>query len=70
MNRSISLLWIEAGKILAANPEVPVSCPECKGSSLQVIDRRNVASPSIVEREMRCASCGAHNYLRLVRPLE
>ena len=69
MTQRATLLWIEAGRLLAENPAALVRCPACDREFLQIQDRRSVENPSVVEREMRCSSCGAHNYLRLVRPV-
>jgi hypothetical protein len=65
-----TLLWIEAGKLLAEDPAALISCPVCANENLRVTDHRSTETPSVVEREMRCLSCGARNYLRLVRPLD
>ncbi len=70
MNRNVTLLWIEAGKLLAENPTASVPCPVCAQDNLVVKDSRSVENPSVIERELSCPSCGARNYLRLVRPLE
>lgn len=70
MTRNITLLWIEAGKLLADNPAALVSCPVCTNDILHVTDHRSAETPDVVEREMHCPSCGARNFLRLVRPLD
>jgi C4-type Zn-finger protein len=70
MMRNVTLLWIEAGKLLADNPAALVSCPVCAKDHLHVKDSRSAENPNVVEREMSCSSCGARNYLRLVRPLD
>jgi DNA-directed RNA polymerase subunit RPC12/RpoP len=66
MKKNITLLWIEAGKLLAENPTASVYCPVCEKDYLRAKDIR---SGDVVEREIRCPSCGAYNYLRMVRPL-
>ena len=38
MTRNITLLWIEAGKLLADNPAALVSCPVCTNDILHVTD--------------------------------
>ena len=69
MTRNTTLLWIEAGKLIAENPAALVACPVCGSSNLSVTDhRRAVASPEL-ERELCCPSCGARNFLRLIRPI-
>lgn len=60
-----SYKWIEAGKLLATDPTVNVTCPECGLSKLSVKDIINENSPQEVERWIFCASCGAKNSLRL-----
>lgn len=70
MNRNITLLWIEVGKLLAENPDSLLLCPICAQDDLLVKDSHCSENPSVIEREMSCPSCGARNYLRLVRLLE
>jgi hypothetical protein len=62
--------WIEAGKILAVNPVILVSCPECGKGNLSIHDCRSKGDPSVVERTMTCQICGASNAMRLVRPVD
>jgi len=66
MTKNVTLSWIEAGKLLAENPAALVYCPVCEKDYLSIKDIRN---GDVVEREIKCPSCGAHNYLRMVRPL-
>ena len=54
-------LWIEAGKILASDPEAVVKCPDCGVTELRVFD--TPADTTHVERHIRCARCGAYNAL-------
>jgi Zn finger protein HypA/HybF involved in hydrogenase expression len=70
MNRNITLLWIEAGKLLAQNPNASIICPVCERNSLNVKDSRSVENPAVIERELACPTCGSRNYLRLVRPVD
>lgn len=70
MKKNITLLWIEAGKLLSDDPVALISCPVCANENLQVTDRRSAETSNVVEREMYCPSCGARNFLRLLRPLE
>jgi DNA-directed RNA polymerase subunit M/transcription elongation factor TFIIS len=62
--------WVEAGKLLAEDPNARVLCPKCDDSTLEVEDVRNPNAPEELERIMRCAKCGAMNALRLRRPAE
>lgn len=61
--------WIEAGKILAEDPQIKVLCPECGQYDLQVIDIRSELDQVIVERKMSCPFCYSKNYIRLRRPI-
>ena len=70
MTRNVTLLWIEAGKLLADNPAKLVYCPVCTNENLHVTDHRSAENPDLVEREIHCPSCWARNFLRLVRPLD
>lgn len=70
MRKNVTLLWVEAGKLLADNPATLVPCPVCANENLHVTDHRTSEAPNVVEREMHCPSCGSKNFLRLVRPLE
>lgn len=70
MTRDVTCRWIEAGKLLADNPGVLVACPECGNANLCVVDHRSQDAPAVVERELRCPSCGARNFLRLLRPID
>lgn len=57
--------WIEAGKLLATDPTVNITCPECGLNELSVKDNINENNPQEVERLIFCTSCGAKNFLRL-----
>lgn len=70
MTRNITLLWIDAGKLLTEDPATLVLCPVCEKENLHVIDHRSAETPSVIERQMLCSSCGAQNFLRLVRPID
>ncbi len=59
--------WIEAGKLIADNPEVKVLCPQCEQNNLEVQDVRNEYNSLELERIMYCSNCGARNILRLKR---
>lgn len=59
--------WIEAGKIIAQNPNAKVLCPECGKNNLEVQDIRNENNSSELERIMECPVCKARNILRLRR---
>lgn len=68
MNTTVTQRWIAAGKLIAADPNAKVSCPVCGEDYLSVEDVRSKEDTSVIERTMRCQSCGAVNSLRLVRP--
>lgn len=59
--------WIEAGKLIAENPDIKVLCPECEQNNLEVQDIRNEHKYSELERIMYCPNCKARNVLRLKR---
>ena len=58
--------WIEAGKILAADPDANVVCPRCGAAHLEVQDAP--AGPAKIERHLICPSCGAYNAILMKRP--
>lgn len=58
--------WVEAATILAGDPAALVTCPVCGKDKLKVTD---VRAGDVVERALKCPSCGAVNYMRMVRPL-
>lgn len=69
MSIEITKRWIEAGKVLAQDANAQVLCPVCQADTLKVADVRSEINPTELERHMKCSACGAHNSLRLVRPL-
>lgn len=68
MNSEVTKRWIEAGKMLAENPNFQVLCPVCQKGILEIKDVTNKSNPNELERYMTCHVCGAQNSLRLVRP--
>ncbi len=61
--RPESLKWIEAAKVLAADPEAKVHCPKNEDEFLEVHDVPNPADPDQFERHLICPGCGATNIL-------
>ncbi len=61
--------WIEAGKILAEDPDASVMCPENLCAPLDVIDSPHPAGLAELERHMRCPKCGAYNAMLLTGEL-
>lgn len=57
--------WIEAATILGVDPSAVVRCPICAKENLKVTA---VRVKEVLERSMRCPSCGARNDIRMVRP--
>jgi hypothetical protein len=55
--------WIEAGVILAENPEAYVPCPVCAEGRLEVEDAPHPGAPERLDRYLRCVSCGAQEVL-------
>ena len=60
--------WLEAGRVLAADPSKVVRCPEQDDGVLRVHDEVFGANPTIMERYLICEVCGARNVLRLHVP--
>jgi hypothetical protein len=60
--------WIEAGKILANNPEAKVLCPKNADGFLTVTDASSPVNTLVIERHIRCPVCGAYNAIRINRP--
>jgi hypothetical protein len=61
--------WIQAGKVIASDPNAKVKCPRFEDDFLVVEDVPNPRTPEELERIMKCPKCGAMNILRLRRPL-
>lgn len=53
--------WVEAAKILGADPTAKVRCPRHDDDFLEVIDVPLPGRPGRVERHLRCPTCGAYN---------
>jgi hypothetical protein len=60
--------WLEAAKILAADPKAAVACPECGKGTLQVIDARQ--DDVKLDRYMQCLVCRANNVMTLIDPVK
>ncbi len=60
--------WIEAAKLLAADPAAVVRCPERDDGVLLVRDERAPADASVMERYLVCDRCGARNVIRMRAP--
>jgi hypothetical protein len=56
--------WVEAGKILAADPRAQVLCPRHGDGYLTVTDVPVAGDPTQLERHLRCPVCGAQNIIR------
>jgi hypothetical protein len=54
--------WVEAAKVLAADPTAQVLCPRNGDEFLVVTD--TPMGDGMVERELRCPICGARNVIR------
>jgi len=61
--------WVEAGKVLAADPTAIVRCPERDDGVLRVHDEL-APSGDVMERYLVCETCGARNVLRMRVPDE
>ncbi|MBN9681372.1 MULTISPECIES: hypothetical protein [unclassified Corallococcus] len=58
-----SKAWIQAGKILAVNPDAQVRCPEKGDGFLTVHDETAPTTPTRFERYLVCDVCGARNVM-------
>jgi hypothetical protein len=56
--------WVEAAKVLAADPRARVPCPRHGDGILEVHDVADPADPTSIERHLRCPVCGAGNIIR------
>lgn len=59
-------LWIEAAKILGANPQAKVTCPSCAIGILNVKDES--FGEDKIDRYMFCDSCGKSNVMTMQKP--
>jgi len=53
--------WIEAAKVLGANPEAKVLCPKFGAAHLKVQDTKPFKGKK--ERMLSCANCGAREFM-------
>jgi hypothetical protein len=56
--------WVEAARVLAADPTAQVPCPRHGDGILVVEDGSDPANPALVERYLRCPACGTYNVIR------
>lgn len=68
MSRAARQRWIEAAKLLAADPAALVRCPERDDGVLLVLDERAAADATLMERYLTCDRCGARNVIRMRAP--
>ena len=62
----VTRAWIEAAKIIAADPSAKVTCPKCGQGTL--IIRDHPTHPDYhPDRVMQCDTCGARNVLHGAR---
>jgi hypothetical protein len=57
--------WIEAAKILEADPSARVRCPVRDDGFLRVQDVVFTTDSSMMERHLICETCGATNSIRM-----
>ncbi len=57
--------WAEAARVLAANPNAVVICPENADGNLEIRDHVFENDPSMIERWLICGACGAKNVIRM-----
>jgi hypothetical protein len=66
MSSEATKRWVEAGKLLSADPTAAVRCPERDDGVLVVRDELAASDSGKIERALTCPVCGAKN-LVLVR---
>ena len=66
-SKQVASRWVEAAKLLAADPAASVRCPEKDDGNLRVHDEVFANDPTAFERHLVCESCGARNILRMRR---
>jgi hypothetical protein len=59
--------WIEAAKVLSANPRARVLCPSCEKDYLRVKDVSYPDDPELFDRYLTCLHCGAGEVLSRLR---
>lgn len=65
MNKDKVLKWVEVGKILGADSNECVKCPECEHEHLEITDVPNALNPIEIERCISCPNCQSRNFLRM-----
>ena len=60
--------WVEAAKLLIADPAAVVRCPERDDGVLLVRDVPFSFDPTMMERTLVCDTCGARNFIRMRAP--
>jgi uncharacterized protein YbaR (Trm112 family) len=68
MSASIAREWIEAARIMSADPTAIVACPQCHEGTLTVQDHVFRDDPTMMERYLVCNKCGARNVIRMRVP--
>lgn len=59
--------WIDAAKLLAENPTIPVICPECRTRIIEVVEVDSPTNPLDIERYLTCPHCKVKTILRMKR---
>ena len=65
MSTSKARNWVEAAKILAEDPSAVVRYPESDDGPLVAHDQVFKGDPTMMERTLRGAKCGAWNVIRM-----
>ena len=65
MSKDKVMKWVEVGKILGADPNKCVKCPECEHEYLEITDVPNALNPIEFERCISCPKCQSRNFLRM-----
>ena len=62
----ITMAWIAAGKLIAADPNAVVVCPAHRDGNL-IVEDIPINNSEKFERIMRCPNCGARNILLMTK---
>ena len=50
--------WTEIGITMSRDPQAKLACPVCGFQFLEVVDSDPVGEPPLIDRYVRCPSCG------------
>lgn len=70
IDKALQQRWLDAAKLIGSDAQEKVLCPKCQDAYLNVFDAYAENDSNLLERRMTCPSCGAHNAMRMRRPVE